>query len=440
MGAIFWWLLRRRRAQQFSMPSKESSRSVEQHQPSFKETHQVNQGQERQTGYINEISSVISRPSQTVVRHFANKSLNSISSANLPSQYPTFPSPTPRDRKPNIINGIIDLSSSPSLESSPIPQQPPLPDSILECASPMTEIALPPNDFYIDMLGIGTDDNHINYNLKAEAPNISASPSPISSPVPLPPPMSPRSRSSSIASLRKCSEIARLAGNSPKLSRDARQMVQQFPPPPPPPQVPPPAIPDDIESLLSYSRFNRSRAGTASSESKMPLNQYWESSTPSGSRPSSYASNSSRRDAPPTKSRRPASRSASLSRKVTDPNQRPLSVSQPLPEQLSQLQDGRRPLQSHRRSQSNIYSGGSTPSMDALDRSLSMSPAQIRAPSILPRPILRHNNSYSDQSSSDSAQEVEDIISDALAITVAKRQSDRISLDVDSTQDLSPYS
>ncbi|KAG0291129.1 hypothetical protein BGZ96_005463 [Linnemannia gamsii] len=68
--------------------------------------------------------------------------------------------------------------------------------------------------------------------------------------------------------------------------------------------------------------------------------------------------------------------------------------------------------------------------MDALDRSLNVNPLQFRAPPspAMPRPILRHNNSYGGHSSDSS--DVEGIISGALAITAAKKHSDGTSLSV----------
>ncbi|KAG0272252.1 hypothetical protein BGZ95_012007, partial [Linnemannia exigua] len=240
------------------------------------------------------------------------------------------------------------------------------------------------------------------------------------------------------------SETARIAGASPKLSRDARQMVQQFPPPPPPPQVPPPAIPDDALIQTPYTRSPRSRTPTASYEGKEPMHQYWVP-TSSGSRPSSYVSVSGRKDGPPARSKRSAARSVSLTRKATDPAQRPSPEPHALPgspsSQHQYLEGGARdkkPLRSHRRSQSNIYGVGSTASMDALDRSLNVSPVQLRAPSNMPRPILRHNNSYGGQSS-DSNQDVESIISGALAITSAKKQSEGTPLSVPVFQDKRLY-
>ncbi|KAF8929261.1 hypothetical protein BGZ47_001178, partial [Haplosporangium gracile] len=244
-------------------------------------------------------------------------------------------------------------------------------------------------------------------------------------------------------SLKKHSESARVAGASPKLSRDARQMVQQFPPPPPPPQVPPPAIPEEALGQAPYSRSPRSRSGTTSFEGKEPLSQYWVA-PPSNSRPSSYVSNSGRKDGSSAKGKRSAVRSASLSRKATDPAQGPLPEPRPRASHSPQPHEGgakdKRSLRSHRRSQSNIYSGGSTASMDALDRSLNMSPVQFRAPPSpsMPRPILRQNNSYGGHSS-DSSQDVEGIISGALAITAAKKQSDGTSLSVPVYQDKRLY-
>ncbi|KAF9141975.1 hypothetical protein BGX30_003666 [Mortierella sp. GBA39] len=308
------------------------------------------------------------------------------------------------------------------------------------------------------MLGLGTEKVLVNSNMVSPYPSAMARPHPApqqhtttttssssTHPTsgPIPPPVSTRSRSSSIASLKKHSESARFAGASPKLSRDARQMVQQFPPPPPPPQVPPPDIPDEALGQSPYIRSPRSRSATTSFEGKEPPNQYWVSS-PSNSRPSSYVSNSGRKDGSLAKGKRSASRSASLSRKATDRAQGPSPEPHPLPIHSPQLHErgarDKRSPRSHRRSQSNLYGGGSTASMDALDRSLNISPVQLRIPPSpsIPRPILRHNNSYGGHSS-DSSQDLEGIISGALAIAAAKRQSDETSLSVPVYQDKRLY-
>ncbi|KAK5821997.1 hypothetical protein F5H01DRAFT_338406 [Linnemannia elongata] len=462
LGLVLWCFLRRRRGRGSLSPTKEGARSMEQQQqPTYPESQQIYPGQGPGQGpgqeQIRDNSRVIPFPPPAVARHAVNKSISSISSASLPIQLPTFPSPTPRDRKPSTLHRLnASTSSAPYIESNPIPPQPPLPDNFSGYASQPTEVAVPPNDFYIDMLGFGTEKVLVNSNMTSPYPSAMARPHPPQQQhtatlassssahptFPIPPPVPTRSRSSSIASLKKHSESARVTGACPKLSRDARQMVQQFPPPPPPPQVPPPAIPDEVLGQSPYIRSPRSRSATTSFEGKEPLSQYWVAS-PSNSRPSSYVSNSGRKDGSPAKGKRSASRSASLSRKVTDPAQGPSPEPRPLPSNSPQPHErgarDKRSLRSHRRSQSNIYGGGSTASMDALDRSLNMSPVQFRAPSSpsLPRPILR-NNSYGGHSS-DSSQDLEGIISGALAITAAKKQADGTSLSVPIYQDKRLY-
>ncbi|KAF9087910.1 hypothetical protein BGX29_000554, partial [Mortierella sp. GBA35] len=327
--------------------------------------------------------------------------------------------------------------------------------------SELSDASVTPNDFYIDMIGLDTSKGASNSNLRLEASsNITvplpttptspraATPTIMSAPIhpsysPIPPPLSSRSRSSSIASLRKHSETARVTGASHKLSRDARQMVQQFPPPPPPPQVPPPAIPDEAAlcQALYAARSPRSRAATTAFEGKEPLSQYW-SPTPTGSRPSSIVSTG--KSGAPFKGKKSSSRSTSLTRKAIDPLQGPSSPEPyPLPPSLYSYppQDGgardKKSLRSHRRSQSNIYGGGSTSSLDEQDRFQgSISPVQLRPPS---RPILQHNHSYTGQSS-DTNQDVEEIISGALAITAAKKQTEGSpTLSVPSSQDKRSY-
>ncbi|KAK3826379.1 MAG: hypothetical protein JOS17DRAFT_751416 [Linnemannia elongata] len=458
LGLVLWWFLRRRRSRGSLSPTKEGARSMEQQQqPTYSETQQIHPGQRQGLGQ--EQIRDIPFPPPAVARHAVNKSISSISSASLPIQLPKFPSPTPRDRRLSAQHRPnASASSVPYLESNPIPPQPSLADNFSGYASQPTEVAVPPNDFYIDMLGLGTEKVLVNSNITSPYPSAMARPHPppqhhtstatSSSSThpnsgPIFPPVSTRSRSSSIASLKKHSESARVAGASPKLSRDARQKVQQFPPPPPPPQVPPPAIPDEVLGQSPYSRTPRSRSVTTSLEGKEPLSQYWVPS-PSNSRPSSYLSNSGRKNGSPARGKQCSSRSASLSRKATDPAQGPSPEPCPLPSHSPQPHErgarDKRSLRSHRRSQSNIYGGGSTASMDALDRSLNMSPAQLRAPSSpsMPLPILRRNNSYGGHSS-DSSQDVEGIISGALAITAAKKQSGGTSLSVPVYQDKHLY-
>lgn len=463
MGLVLWWFLRRQRSRGSLSPTKEGARSMEQQQqPTYPETQQIYPGQGQGPGQeqIRDVSRVIPFPPPAVARHAVDKSISSISSASLPIQLPTLPPPTPRDRRLSTHNRLNASTASVSyMESNPIPPQLSLTDNFLGYGSQPTEVVVPPNDFYIDMLGLGTEKVLVNSNMSSPyssamarphpppqqhhttAATSSSSTHPTSGPIP--PPVSTRSRSSSIASLKKHSEFARVAGASPKLSRDARQKVQQFPPPPPPPQVPPPAIPDEALGQSPYIRSPRSRSATTSFEGKEPLSQYWVPS-PSNSRPSSYVSNSGRKDGSPAKVKRSASRSASLSRKATDPGQGPSPEPRPPPSHSPQPHErgarDKRSLRSHRRSQSNIYGGGSTASMDALDQSLNVSPVQFRAPSSpsMPRPILRHNNSYGGHSS-DSSQDVEGIISGALAITAAKKQSDGTSLSVPIYQDKRLY-
>ncbi|KAF9090580.1 hypothetical protein BGX23_005913 [Mortierella sp. AD031] len=353
----------------------------------------MNLGQE----HTRESAYLIPFPPKAATKHATDKSLCAISTASLPIPLPTFPSPTPRERKLSTNNNGINGSSSsvPYYDTNPFPLQ----SSVI--ISELSDASVTPNDFYIDMIGLDTSKGPSNSNLP------------------------------------------RVTGASHKLSRDARQMVQQFPPPPPPPQVPPPAIPDEAAlcQALYAARSPRSRAATTAFEGKEPLSQYW-SPTPTGSRPSSIVSTG--KSGAPFKGKKSSSRSTSLTRKAIDPLQGPSSPEPyPLPPSLYSYppQDGgardKKSLRSHRRSQSNIYGGGSTSSLDEQDRFQgSISPVQLCPPS---RPILRHNHSYTGQSS-DTNQDVEEIISGALAITAAKKQTEGSpTLSVPSSQDKRSY-
>ncbi|KAF9349442.1 hypothetical protein BGX26_012254 [Mortierella sp. AD094] len=216
------------------------------------------------------------------------KSSNYSSLSTPPIQSPTFPSPTPRDRRIVYISPIVEENLQP--ESTRMPQSA-SPRTNPAVALSVSTISLPhqshhnynnftlqqerkedninipsqraSSDFYVDMLNLVTDIQEGTSNPTKQRSVSPTTPVPTSRPNSRPNSFAPqiptRPRSPSSASMKN-PNIGETGGPTPRVSRESRRHIHNFPPPPPPPSVPPPAIPAEV-----MCRSGRPRASTMSS-------------------------------------------------------------------------------------------------------------------------------------------------------------------------------
>ncbi|KAI1315883.1 hypothetical protein EDD11_000259 [Mortierella claussenii] len=329
-AVVLWWFLRKRKRMQMLSHSKTILMSLQDTPLSSQMTSDLEHQQQQlsQNGFISEknrygggigrssgssrsrvnpVSTTKTNKSTIVVplTHGDTQELKLTPSAtSLPIQLPTFPPPTPRDRRMGSSGFVAEERSQQRATASSAAPKYCLPRK--NVSSPITlptrpgaaafsasTISLPfyhqysdavedqdvgrracdggdpTNDFYIDMLDLLLDtqlsptaaSSQAKQRSVAVSPKTSLSHSrpgsrPSSRPISSAPQTPTRPRSPSGVSSKSC-------GASPRVSKEARRFNQNFPPPPPPPSVPPPAIPADMLEELS-SRSCRQRAATMS--------------------------------------------------------------------------------------------------------------------------------------------------------------------------------
>ncbi|KAF9113625.1 hypothetical protein BGX27_001159 [Mortierella sp. AM989] len=123
------------------------------------------------------------------------------------------------------------------------------------------------NDFYVDMLSLVADAPGVSNPAKRRSTSLST-PLParrsISRPTSFVHQIPTRSRSPSSASM-KSPTTGETGGATPRVSRESRRQMYNYPPPPPPPSVPPPAIPAEVAYGFNGTRSGRPRACTMTS-------------------------------------------------------------------------------------------------------------------------------------------------------------------------------
>ncbi|KAI7830660.1 hypothetical protein BC939DRAFT_499371 [Gamsiella multidivaricata] len=309
----------------------------------------------------------------------------------------------------------------------------------------LTGFAAQSNDFYRDMFGLNVEsENRIhqaNPDRSTSSPctSLPTSQCLMSSPLPMSSAPLTSVRPRSMAGSPRLSS----AGASPRMSRESRR--QAHPPPPPPPSFPPPAIPTDPSSEPQHSQSNRRRAATISSIGDGVLVNNWHPpASPSKARIVGGENTSSKG----RRSRAPSPSSATRNLVVSPPNSLPphrsnetylrqqnarsnVLSSDDFVASLDQLATPL-PLPMSCRSRSANTSRATSPSRAPKSYSAQKSP-MIRpnlrqyhshhgADSEASRSTTKLPNSTEIQSCAEREKAVQGIISDALAITTAKKE------------------